>query len=181
MNKVNWNEVKETAGFERPTPGGYIAKIVGVTDLEDKQYLKIEWDFAEGSFKGHYQELFDAKGFWAGSFVRSYKETALGFFKAFKTSVEESNKGYTFDYSNPRALSGKLVGIVLGEEEYQKRDGSIKKRLYVSQTRSIGAIQKGDFEVPAFKPLQEKSNTPIYAVPTTPEFEDSDDPETLPF
>lgn len=151
MRNVDWSTVKDVG--DRPVPGAYIARIVRVEDLEDREYLRIEWDFSEGNYKGNNRETYDRAGFWPIVLIRSYKTSALGFFKAFKTCVEESNPGYVFDTARPEELQGKRVGIVLGEEEYLGNDGKKKTRLYVAQTRSIDAIARGDFTVPALKRL----------------------------
>lgn len=148
MKNVNWDTVQEEV--RRPTPGGYIAKITRVEDNEQKEYLRIEWEFAEGEFKGANQETFDTFGFWPTAFVQSYKDKALRFFKGFKTAVEMSNRNYTFD-NNPKSLVGKYIGVVLGEEEYMSGKGEIKKRLYVDQKRAGKVIRDGDYEVPALK------------------------------
>lgn len=155
----NWDEIQEAEGYEKPVPGGYIAIITEVTDHEDKEYLCIEWDFAEGDYKGHNAQTFERIKFWPTRLFRSYKESALGYFKAFKTSVELSNKGYVFDTSNPHSLIGKAVGVVLGEEEYIKANGNEGKRLYVAQTRSVEAIRKGDFTIPDLKKRNPSSSS----------------------
>lgn len=152
MKNINWDNVQEAGEFNDPTPGGYAARITNVEDWEKKECLKIEWDFADGEFKGHNREISDKFGFWPISCIRSYKEKALPFFKAFKTAVENSNPGYTFK-NDPQSLVGKFIGVVLGEEEYEAKDGSIKTRLYVDQIRSGQAIRDGDFKVPEKKTL----------------------------
>lgn len=158
MRNVNWDTVNEATEFKRPGPGGYIVRIKAVEDVEEKEYLKIEYDIADGEFKGYYQDLYKSRGFWGGSFIRSYKEKALPFFKAFKTSVEVSNPGFVFK-NDPLTLVGKFLGIVLGEEEYESNSGEIKKRLYVAQCRSGQTIRDGDFEVPELKRLAKKSDS----------------------
>mgnify|MGYP003375062127 CR=1 FL=1 len=50
-----------------------------------------------------------------------------------------------------KKLEGKLVGLVLSEEEYMGNDGKIKKRLYVSAVRNVDKIHKGDFTVAPLK------------------------------
>lgn len=151
MKNVNWNDVQDD--IRRPVPGGYAAKITEVVDNEDKEYLLIRWEFADGEFKGCNQETFDAFGFWPIAFVKSYKQKALRFFKGFKTAVEESNRNYTFDCANPAGLVGKFMGVVLGEEEYLDKEGKVKTRLYVDQVRSGKAIREGDYKVPELKKL----------------------------
>lgn len=153
MKKINWNEVPDPVELPRLEPGGYICKITLATDEPKKEYLKLEYDIAEGEFKGHWNELYKSKGFWGGTFFRSYKEKALSMFKGFLTAVKESNPGFVFENDEKR-LEGKLVGLVLGEEEYRKNDGSDGTRLYVAAIRSVDKIRKGDFVVPPKKLLQ---------------------------
>lgn len=160
MYKIDWDNVQEADGFDNPKSGAYIAEICRVEDLEEKEYLLIEWDFAEGQYKGDNQRTFERAGFWPIQLRRSYKQKALGFFKAFKTALEESTPGYHFNELDLRPMVGKRFGVVLGEEEYQKNDGTIGKRLYVAQCRSIQAIQKGDFTIPDLKQLQSQKPTP---------------------
>lgn len=153
MKKIDWDNVQEASGFENPAPGAYIAVICGVEDNEQKEYLRISWDFADGEYKDSNRDTYNRAGFWPIQLIRSYKPKALGFFKAFKTALEESNPGYRFDEANLQAMIGKRFCVVLGEEEYQSNDGTIKARLYVYQTRSLEAYRKGDFKVPPLKEL----------------------------
>jgi len=180
MKKQNWDAVQEATEFERPVPGAYIIKIVRVEDNEEKEYLKIEYDFAEGQFKGYYKDLFEAKDFWGGSFIRSYKEKALPFFKAFKTCLEASNRGYFFDEEHLDDMRGKVLGIVLGEEEYKKNDGTVGKRLYVNQVRTVKAIQDGDFKIPELKKM-DSATSPVPSGGTGGFAELNDDDGELPF
>lgn len=164
MRRINWDEVKEADEFDNPTPGAYIAVICSVEDNDEKEYLKIEWDYSEGAYKGANAETFQRAGFWPTTLYRSYKPTAEGFFKTFKTALENSNPGYHFDEFNLRDMVGRRFGVVLGEEEYAKNTGDVKTRLYVYQTRSIQAIQKGDFKVPELKRLSEnRKPSPAFA------------------
>lgn len=153
MRRIDWSSVPDQQEFEKPVPGGYIAVICSVDDNEEREYLEIRWDFAEGPFCGANRATFERLGWWPNRLFRSYKESALGMFKAFKTALEESNPGYAFDEADLRGLARKRVGVVLGEEEYCKSDGNIGKRLYVAQTRSIQAIEDGDYKVPPLKTL----------------------------
>lgn len=150
MRNVNWDNVQDEV--RRPIPGGYAAVIVRVEDVENKEYLRIEWEFAEGEFKGVNRETFDSLGFWPMPFFCSYKEKALRFFKGFKTAVEMSNRNYVFR-NDPQTLVGKYIGVVLGEEEYLTGSGEVKKRLYVAEKRAGKSIRDGDFVVPELKKL----------------------------
>lgn len=157
MRQINWDTVQEASDFPKPEPGGYIVQITAVKDEEYREYLLISYDFAEGELKGYYKDLAKAKGFWGGTFIRSYKEKALPFFKGFKTAVEESNRSYEFR-NDPQSLVHKFVGVVLAEEEYKSNDGKIKTRLYVDQVRSIAAIQAGEYAVPPLKKYEPKDS-----------------------
>lgn len=184
MKYVNWDAVEERqpGEFERPAPGGYIARIVNVEDVEKKEYLRIEWDFEEGEHKGDNAATYNRAGFWPTALIRSYKEKALCFFKAFKTSVEQSNRGYAFDCTNPMGLAGKLMGVVLGEEEYNKTDGTVGKRLYVYQVRTVKAIRDGDFKIPKLKRLSETGGSAsTYSTPSGQFQPLDDDDDELPF
>ena len=150
----NYETVQASSGeFARPTAGGYICKIIDVEDVPLDQntnkgdYLRIEYDIADGEFKGYYKVQFDKwGGNWNASFIRSYKEKALGMLKHFTNCIEESNKGYEWDW-NEKGLIGKVVGLVLGEEEYKNSNNEIKTKLVVSQIKTVEEIKNGDFKV----------------------------------
>jgi hypothetical protein len=151
------SEVEEAMDFPKPGVGGYIAKIIKVTDNVNREYLDIEWDFAEGEFEGYYAELYERFGNWSGRLIRSYKETALSFFKQFVTAVENSNPNFKFDETDEQKLVGKLVGVVLGEEEYENDKGETKIALKVKQIRSADKIRSGDFKIPEQTKRETKS------------------------
>jgi hypothetical protein len=93
---------------------------------------------------------------WAGAYVKSYKDSALPMFKRFCTAVSRSNGKYVFDggtvNSDEKTLKGKKIGLILGEEEYEGNDGTIKIRLYVVREFSIDKI--GEQKVPELKKLK---------------------------
>lgn len=177
MDNINWNDVQDE--IRRPVPGGYAARITKVEDNTEKKCLYIQWEFAEGEFKGCNQETFDAFGFWPMLICRSYKPTALRFFKGFKTAVEESNRNFVFQ-NDPQSLVGKYVGVVLAEEEYRAKDGAIKTRLYVSEARSGKAIREGNFTIPDLKKLPANAAVPA-AAPSNNYAVLTDDDAELPF
>lgn len=171
----NYEEVQASSGeFARPKAGGYICKIVDVEDVPINEqgkgnYLRIEYDIAEGDLKGYYKEAFDKfGGKWWASFIRSYKETALGMFKHFTNCVEQSNVGYEWDW-NEKGLIGKLIGVVIGEEEYQKQDSTIGTRMYVKDIKTVEDIKNGNFKIPEFKKM---AVVPTNAFEPVPDAED---------
>ena len=158
MKNLNLENIEEAKDFDRVQPGGYVCGITAVEDVVRKEYLKLEYDIADGPFKNYYRNLYNSKGFWAGNFIRSYKDAALPFFKAFITSIENSNSGYHWN-SDEKTLVRKFIGLVLAEEEYKANDGSIKTRLYVAKVTSVDKIRKGDFKIPALKKISELAST----------------------
>lgn len=174
MKKVNWDEIKEAGTSIGPIPGGYVAKIVNVQDYEDKEHLRIEWDYAYGEFEGYNAECYRQHRFWPTVLYRSYKPKALGFFKQFKTCLEESNPRYTFDEEYLDGLIGKFFGVVLGEEEYPKNNGTKGRRLYVAQCRSVRAIEDGDFVIPPTKLISGGTRGVSVAPPSFTDLDDDD-------
>ena len=167
----NYENVQASSGeFARPTAGGYICKIIDVEDvpMDSKEkgkgdYLRIEYDIADGLFKDYYKEQFDRwGGTWIASFIRSYKETAIGMLKHFTNCIEQSNAGYEWDW-NEKGLIGKVVGLVLCEEEYKNANGDIRTKLAVSQIKTVEEINNGDFNIPAPKKLEVENSTNNFA------------------
>jgi len=148
MRALNFDGVQATNGgeFKRVTPGGYVIGIVSVQDVPEKEYLKISYDIAEGDLKNYYSEMKQRTGYDLPVIYKSYKDKALGFFKAFLDSVIASNPGYTWN-NDERTLTRKFVGCVLREEEYRNRDGEIKTRLTPAVFYPVQDIRTGKFTV----------------------------------
>lgn len=173
MKKINdWENVKEAGEFDSLIPGGYVAVIKNIEDDPQKECLKLSYDIAEGTFKDYYMDLYKAINFWGGTFYRSYKDTAKGFFKGFITAVENSNPGYKWNW-NEQSLKGKKIGIVLREEEYIPQQGNdagkLKTRLAVDQVHSADKIRKGDYKVKEIKRISSGNNSTATAVNTVSE------------
>ena len=154
----NFDKIQESGSFEKLPVGGYIIKILAVDDVPEKEYLKIFFDINDGEKKGFFQKAFKedtrAEKKWpnAGSFIRSYKEKALPMFKGFTNAIENSNKGYKWNFDE-KSLVNKIVGVVIGEEQYLNQKGQVRTRTYVSAVRSVDTIKKGEFTVPELKKL----------------------------
>lgn len=157
---TNWNDVKPSGDFERLKAGGYVIKITGTADKPDKEYLEIFYDIAEGPEAGRFSDPFWQDKPYARRFIRSYKDSALGMFKAFIKAVDATN-GTTFDEDMKKGplkeqkLMGLLLGVVLGEEEYRTNRGDVNRRLYVKTITTADKIRQGDFTVPDVVPLKE--------------------------
>lgn len=158
MKSIDLTNVQEAGDYSRPAPGAYICGIYKVEDFPKKEYLKVTYDIVEGEFKGYYEEMRknNPDWAWAGAYVKSYKDSALPMFKRFCTAVSRSNGKYVFDggtvNSDEKTLKGKKIGLILGEEEYEGNDGTIKTRLYVVREFSIDKI--GEQKVPELKKLK---------------------------
>lgn len=164
MRKLNLQNVQEFTPFEKIEAGGYICGIYAVEDVPDKEYLKISYDIVEGEHKGFYSKLKKDKGWELPSFVKSYKETALPFFKGMITAFEKSNKGFKFA-DDEKALVGKKVGLVIFEKERINKNGKKVVDMRVDTVHSIDAIKSGDFEVPERETvadvIETKSSSPF--------------------
>jgi hypothetical protein len=156
----NFENVQASTGeFNKPTANGYCVEILSVKDVPidnntgKGNYLEIEYDICHGEFAGYYtkqNERFGGK--WFANFIRSYKDTALGMFKHFINCVEASNPNYKWDW-NEKGLEHKYLGVVLGEEEYKKNDGTLGVKLVVKDIKTVEQIATGDFKVPPIKRL----------------------------
>lgn len=182
MKPIDFSNVQTPQNeHKRLGPGGYVIGITRVEDHPDKEYLLIEYDIAEGEFKNYYYDLNQNMGFWGGSFIKSYKDKALGFFKQFIDAVTASNRGYKWD-NDERKLTRKLVGAVLQVEAYTNRFGEPKEKLAVVQLLPADEIRKGNFTVPEPKGLTQKpAEQPAPSAPAVVSDPDVISDEGVPF
>lgn len=180
MKNFNWSNVEAASdNFAAPPAGGYVLAICAVEDHADKQYLKIYCDIAgvadkaNEQFVGYYGKRKERSGdkIPLFSFIRSYKDSALAFFKAFLVALEKSgNAGFVADRfsGDEQQFCGMVVGAVLGLEEYIWND-KLCVRLRVAQFCSTERILKGDFELPDTKEFKGYTSTaqPVAAAPAS--------------
>lgn len=162
-------EAQQDGECRKLTPGGYVCRIMKAEDVPldpatgKGAYLRLEVDITEGDFAGYFGAQFQLFGKWHGVLIRSYKEQVLGLFKGFVKAVEESNPGYHWQW-NEATLTGKLIGIVFGEEEFINRQYlpavSVKPRM----VRSVQAIRAGDFTIPVIKKLKTEQAAQVQQV-----------------
>ena len=155
LGKAYADAEASTGDFKKLPAGGYIARITAVEDKDDKEYLSITFDIAEGEFKGFYGDDWGKEHPYAHSFVRSYKDKALGMFKGFLKAVDESN-GTNYEKQAEKGfkeqeLVGKVVGVLIGYEEYMSNRGEVRERTTVTATRSVETIRTGNYKVPELK------------------------------
>ena len=159
MKRINnWENIQESTSSKRLTTNGYIVKILKVEDHPDKEYLKIYFDIVKGDDKGYFKKQYDGdtrkERKWpnAGTFIRSYKDSAASMFKGFTNAIERSNKGYQWNFDE-KTLVNKVVGLIIADEQYQNQKGQVRVRNYVAAVRSVETIEKGEYEIPALKEL----------------------------
>ena len=173
----NWENIQESTSFKRLTPNGYICKILNAEDHPEKEYLKIYFDIVKGDDKGYFKKQYDGdtrkERKWpnAGTFIRSYKDSAASMFKGFTNAVEKSNKGYKWDFDE-KTLVNKVVGLIIADEQYQNQKGQVRVRNYVAAVRSVETIEKGEYEIPALKELTTTKATTAPANDPIPDFGD---------
>lgn len=164
MRVLNWESVEESTPFEKLPAGGYVVKIVDVEDIDRKEYLNVVYDIAEGEHAGFFSSDFALRNPWSHRFVRSYKETARGMFKAFLLRLEESNPGFSIAAWQKKGDERELVGLELGAvvqyEDYTNDAGDDKERLDVVGVYSAADIRAGKFTVPERKDNRTKDSNP---------------------
>ena len=172
MRKINdFDKVEASTGefkSNRIPAGGYVVAVTNVTDVPEKNYLRVEFDVCEGEhklfFTNIYKEDKREKKYWpnGGTMIRSYTDKALPMFKGFTTAVENSNPNYHWDFDETK-LKNKKFGVVIGDEEYEytnsKGEHKVGVRNYVQAVRSADVIKKGDFKIPELKKLKQTVET----------------------
>lgn len=164
MKKIeNFEQINEAGDFKNLPAGIYPLVIKEVVDVPEREYLDIHFDICSGENKDYYSAT--NKGY--GSSIRSYKETALPFFKAFITAVEKSNPGYKWGWDEKK-LAGKHVIGVFGEEEYLAKndEGKLEKRVGTKcfEFRSLEAFKEGKIKVPELKKLSDEDEAKLAPV-----------------
>lgn len=170
--------------------GGYVCKIMGVEETTSKTkgepMIKISLDIAEGPYKGYfagkYRADIRADKKWSGNaivnqLVYNGDNTTNRGFKAFITSVEESNDGFKVQWGDAfcGSLKNKIVGVIFRSEQFQGDNGvSSATRAY--SFRSAETIRQGKYKIPDDK-LLENTRTP--AAPNAPWLPDLSDFEEI--
>ena len=151
MIKNNWVAVEEST-FSKLPAGAYVVRITDVEDMPEREYLNIVYDIAEGQHAGFFSDDFGQRNPWAHRFVRSYKQSAQGMFRAFLSRLEESNATFAISSwqgrSDERDFIGLYLGIVLQTEYYTNNKGEDRERLEVVGVYNVRDIRNGDYKMP---------------------------------
>ena len=177
---TGYKQAEATSFSELPKlqPGGYVVKILNVkvepTDWGSR--LAIQFDIAEGEFKGFFDKLYKAtpdeweNKKWKGSMRLSIPHNtgdetkfkkSLGYFKSQIQAFENSNANLHIDCErdwDENVLKGKLVGALFNEKEWEK-DG--KTGWFTQCKRLVPAndIRSGNFTIPKREELKNKPST----------------------
>lgn len=167
-------EAMEPGERERVEAGGYVVKIIAVDDHEDKEFLWLVFDIAEGKRKGFYtnesnRDFYKDKPNKHG-ILMSYKsgmsEKAKQMLKGKLKLFTESNGGFdaeqAFTNAHPELFIGKSIGLVAGMEEYVyegRDDGKWHKGESIdwfhARMKKPDDIRAGKFKVPETRELDD--------------------------
>lgn len=164
MRHVNWGNVESRTdgGFERLEPGPYVAKVVTMTDKPEKEYVELVYDIAEGPRAGFYSDDWGLQHPYAHHVFLSYKDKALGMLKGRLEAIQSSNPGFdpfaAWDAGRLDMFAGRVFGINLQEEEYERSDGETGTRLNVCQVVPAQDVRDGKVKTRSKKTLDGKSH-----------------------
>lgn len=170
---------------QRLAPGGYVCRIIGArsetvnTRSGAKEKFVLAYDIAEGEFAGYYDAQYkrakeqDAgKAKWRGTydtFILTNEGATNPFFKGLLTCIDKSNEPFACVVNgqlNEANLKGKLIGLLMREEEYIGSDGRKHTATRACAARSVQTIREGGFEVPEPKLLSGGAPARNTAAPT---------------
>lgn len=175
---ANFDSINENGASRKLPMGAYVAIIKDVEDVTDKQYLQINYDIAEGEYKGIALDTYEAWGRWSHSFRLYYTDKAMWRFKKFIVRCEKTNN-FSFDWSNPKCLINKGIGLVIGfRQYYSNRDGDLKEALDVQDFVTAKDVREGN--IPNEPKVVAPKNAPppidVTAAPAPEEFNSDDLP-----
>ena len=157
----NWLEINENGATRKLPIGGYVCIIRKMTDNEKEKYIEVEYDVAEGEYKGIAVDTYEAWGRWVHNFRVYYTDKAMWRFKKFITRMEQTNPNFVFDWSNWSCMVNKGIGLVIGiRQYYSKKDGSLKETLDVQDFCTATDIREGNL------PKQPEVRSPKEPLPT---------------
>ena len=165
---------KQPTMFDVLPAGGYIAKIIEVDDRtwagHSEPAHMIHMDIAEGEHMGIYKKNNAASDkdrwltYWFAEPTSGSPDWLLSKVGGIQTSLAESNDHVNL--SEPRTGKGKLVGVVVGDEEAESNSGTVYTRPYVNYICSTTRIRKGEnqpggYKIPKLKKLEAPAPRPL--------------------
>lgn len=191
----DWENVQVFTERKKLPVGAYVCKIkqASVKPSDWGEQLNILYDIEDGEYAGFYAEDFKNqppenkkwKGvlrFWLpkedGSEKDDFTKRKL---KGFITAVENSNRGFTFDWDE-RSFTGKMIGVIYRNEEWEY-NGKTGWSARPFRATTADNVADGNFTIPEEKPLEKKSSSNFgFAAPLSYQYASSDEgDEQLPF
>lgn len=160
MRSVNWNNITASSdgGFTPLPAGPYVARLVELNDNESREYVEAVFDIAEGEHANYYSDDWGKSHPYAHHFFMSYKDSALGMLKGRLDAIAKSNPGFdpeaAWNAGRLDMFVGRLVGINLQEEEYERNDGETGTRLNVCQVVNAQDVRDGKVKARPKKELR---------------------------
>ena len=174
MRSLNWNDIDASneGGFTPLPAGPYVARIIDAEDNDQREYVEVVFDIAEGEHAGYYSDDWGKKRPYAHHFFMSYKEKALGMLKGRLEAIATSNPGFdpfaAWDAGRLDMFRNRLVGINLQEEEYEGSDGEVRTRMNVCQVVDAQRVRDGLVKARDKKTLDGKPGQSTSATTATP-------------
>ena len=170
---------KQPTMFDVLPAGGYIAKII---EVDDRTWAGM--DIAEGEHAGIYKKNNAASDkdrwltYWFAEPMAGSPEWLLSKVGGIQTSLAESNDNVNL--RDPRLWKGKLVGVVVGDEEAESNSGTVYTRPYVSYICSTERIRKGEgqpggYKIPKLKTLKNAAPRPLASTEMPDSFSAAED------
>lgn len=171
-----YDESRAFTGEAQSLPAGcYVCEVKQVQQITTErgrdQFILL-YDIAEGEHAGFYQKQFDAAktsgsdAKWRGVHRQYMDGSSVPFFKGLITSIEKSNPGFVFRFGvegNEKTLARKKFGAVMGREQFQAQDGSLRWATKIEQIRSLEGLK--DAKVPEDKPYSPEDGASSGKVP----------------
>ena len=196
----NWDNVQAFSDRQKLPVGAYVCEIKQAVVQENSygNQLCVLFDISAGEWGGYYSDDFNRnqredkkwKGvlrLWLPKEDGSDKdEWTKSILKGFISAVEESNRGYTWNWDE-KSLAKKEIGILFRNEEWEY-EGKTGWATRPFRAISVDSVEDGSYTVPKDKPLKNKpapAQTPTYGnypIPGSSDFtmlENGD--EQLPF
>ena len=182
MKKLDLSNVEamEPGTRDRVEAGGYVVKVIDIVDNEEKEFIWLVFDIAEGERKGFYTNA-ENKDFYKDrpnkhgillSYKSSMSENAKRMLKGKLKLFTDSNPGFdagaAFENAHPELFEGKLIGLVAGMEEYVyegREDGKWRKGESIdwfhARMKTPDDIRAGKFKVPDTIELDEEDKAKL--------------------
>jgi len=168
MNKpADWDSIPETIEFKPIGLGGHKMEIKHISRNERSGY--VIYDLSLDTSSDDVQPLYFTEAYYAntkenkrwgcifGVFVNDSDGNTNRSFKAFITSIEKSNPGFSVPWGADQttfieSFRGKSIGAVFGEREFFSSNGAKKMMREVRYIRSTDGITEVGIPAPKLLP-----------------------------